>query len=121
MLQIFRNEKKKTTTAVIESAAFDAVKHIEKRLNIRDGACNCAAAILEFDKAIMSDKYTGTVTCDFRDVYNEVVGEDEAVLKAMRNHHKGYEKALVNWQVAMLKKIKTVSPETFEKAFEKIK
>lgn len=121
MLQIFRNEKKKTTTAVIDYSAFDAIRHIEKRLNLKDGACDCVANVLEFDKAIMSDKYTGTVTCDDRDEYSEAAGENAAVLKTMRNHHKGYEKALVNWQVAMLKKIKTVSPETFEKALEKIK
>ena len=122
MLDIFRNSKKKTTTAVIKDSAYDAVNHIEKKLGlIADGDLlePEVAAVFEpsLSKAIMNNTYTGTVRCDERDTYDEAVGEDEAVKKAMANHKNGFTKAIVRWQAAAIKRIIEVSPETFDDAY----
>lgn len=125
MLDIFRNSKKKTTTAVIKDSAYDAVNHIEKKLGlIADGDLlePEVAAVFEpsLSKAIMNNTYTGTVRCDERDTYDEAVGEDEAVKKAMANHKNGFTKAIVRWQAAAIKRIIEVSPETFDDALRKV-
>ena len=125
MLDIFRNSKKKTTTAVIKDSAYDAVNYIEKKLGlIADGDLlePEVAAVFEpsLSKAIMNNTYTGTVRCDERDTYDEAVGEDEAVKKAMANHKNGFTKAIVRWQAAAIKRIIEVSPETFDDALRKV-
>jgi phosphotransferase system IIB component len=118
MLDIYRNEAKKTTTAVIKGSKQDAVNHIAKRLKI---TTKFEAKIYNLGAAIMQDKYSGTVTCDERDTYDAAVGEDEAVKKAMDNHKNGFTKAILRWQVSMIKKIKNISPETFDEALNKVK
>ena len=125
MLDIFRNSKKKTTTAVIKDSAYDAVNHIEKKLGlIADGDLMEPEVAEVFEpslsKAIMNNTYTGTVKCDERDTYDEAVGEDEAVKKAMANHKNGFTKAIVRWQAAAIKRIIEVSPETFDDALRKV-
>ncbi len=125
MLDIFRNSKKKTTTAVIKDSAYDAVNHIEKKLGLSvDGELLELEVAEVFEpslrKAVMNNTYTGTVKCDERDTYDENVGEDEAVKKAMANHKNGFTKAIVRWQAAAIKRIIEVSPETFDEALRKV-
>lgn len=135
MLDIYRNDSKKTTTAVINDSAFDAVRHIARKLGIKtcdfddcdicEGMqiCKDIGICMEVpcaDKALMSNRYSGTVTCDSRDNYDEEVGENEAVKKAMANHNRGFVKALVRWQAAMIKNIMAVSPETFDEALKQV-
>lgn len=138
MLDIYRNNSKKTTTAVIKDSTFDAVKHIARKLGVdldRYDDCDDCEDCDEMkmyenfeicrqvpcaDKALMSNRYSGTVTCDDRDTYDEVVGEDEAVKKAMANHNRGFVKAIIRWQSALIKQAIDVSPETFEEALKKV-
>lgn len=135
MLDIYRNNSKKTTTAVINDSTFDAVKHIARKLGINTDSYDDCDSCEEMqmcenleicmrvpcaDKAIMNKRYSGTVTCDDRDTYDEAVGEDEAVKKAMANHNRGFMKAIVRWQSALIKQAIDVSPETFEEALKKV-
>jgi hypothetical protein len=133
MLKIFRGIKNNTTTAIIEDTQCDAVRAIIKRLGLKGSVadpdsinwcceeCRYNWDTLRLDKAIMNKKYTATVTKDDRDNYDEKVGEDEAVKKAMSNHNRAFKKALLRWQVVVLRDIKNVSPETFDEAVEKVK
>jgi len=133
MLKIFRNSKKQTTVAVIENCGTDAVARIGKvmaarhQINLNGGECKRCEQVRFAYKLVpnsrvanMVDTIKATVTCDERDTYNEAVGESEAVKKAMANHKKAYNKALKRWQVAMLKDIMAVSPETFEEALREV-
>lgn len=135
MLDIYRNNSKKTTTAVIKDSTFDAVRHIARKLGVDvdeyDKYDDCEemqmCENLEIcmrvpcaDKAIMNKRYSGTVTCDDRDTYDEAVGEDEAVKKAMANHNRGFVKAIIRWQSALIKQVIDVSPETFDEALKKV-
>lgn len=134
MLKIFRNSKKQTTVAVIEDCQTDAIAHIGRimaarhQVNLNRGDCKRCEQIRFASKCIpgvreaeMPNVIKATVTCDARDEYNEAVGESEAVKKAMSNHKKSYLKALKRWQVAMLKDIIAVSPETFEDALHTVR
>ena len=69
----------------------------------------------------MTNKVVGTVRCDDRDTYSAEVGEAEAVKKAMSNHNRAFKKALTRWQIAMLKDIIAVSPDTFEEALHTVR
>jgi len=131
MLRIFKNDTKKTTTALIENSSYDAFLRVLKRLGVKDynydadtnqlvvNPCVVANA-LKLELLEMNDKISGTVKYDERDIYDEKVGESLAVKKAMENHNKSFNKALKRWQVAMLKLIMDVSPETFEEALHKV-
>lgn len=122
MLDIYKNSKKKATTAVIKGSETDAIMSISKKL----GLCPCMIAyepgneILCLDKAVMKNSYSGTVKCDERDTFDEAVGVDQAVKKAMDNHKRGFTKAIIRWQAAMIKKVMEVSPETFNDALKKV-
>ena len=133
MLKIFSNNEKKSTTAVVEKCEMDAVAKIgrciaasnnvilNKNENRRKAsikfACKCVPHI---SKAVMPKTIKATVTCDSRDTYSAKAGEAEAVKKAMSNHNKSFKKAIKRWQVAMLKDIIAVSPETFEEALHEV-
>lgn len=136
MLQIFTNNKKKSTTAIINGCGTDALERIGRTILGRHPECvvdeesldkksmHIQVAIQSLPngaKAIMSNKIAGTVRCSDQDEYKEEVGESEAVKKAMSNHNKAFKKALIRWQVAMLKDIMAVSPETFDEALHKVK
>ena len=130
MLSIFKNNNKKTTTAIIFDSETDAMKHISKKLGLGDitnpfrfsglDSDKELMRVLKLDKALMNNKYSGTVTCDDRDNYDEAVGEDEAVKKAIANHNRGFVKAITRWQSALIKQVIDVSPETFDEALEKV-
>lgn len=123
MLPITRDIEKKTTTAELSGTKFDAIAHIIKVLGIRyskiDDAMNYSD--MKLYEAVMSEVYTGTVTCDEKDDYDEAVGESEAVKKAMSNHNKAFKRALTRWQIAMIKRIINVSPDTFDTALHKVR
>ena len=135
MAKIIRDAEKKTTKAVINGASRDAVKHIrkiysanesenEKKANKRaEGkeGCKCMDSLVPcIGAALMHDDYSGTVKCFGDDKYDESVGEDLAVQKAMMNHQSAFKKAVIRWQVAVLKKVQRVSPETFAEAYSKV-
>lgn len=133
MLKTFKNEEKRSTIAVIEDCQTDAIAHIGRIMaarhlvNLNRGNCKRCEQIKFASKCIpgvreaeMPNVIKATVTCDARDEYNEAVGESEAVKKAMSNHKRVFLKALTRWQVAMLKDIIAVSPETFEDALKKV-
>lgn len=127
MLRIFRNDEKKTTTAIIEDCEYDAINTITKRLygkrivdEHRYEPISLEKYVPSIDEALMSPKYCGTVACDERDEYNEKVGESQAVKKAMANHNDSYNRALLRWQVAILRKIREVSPDTFAAALRRM-
>lgn len=136
MLQIFTNNEKKSTTAIINDCGTDALERIGRTILGRHPECviiddesdkkskNIQVALQSLPnggKAIMSNKIVGTVKCDERDTYSTEVGEGEAVKKAMANHNKAFKKALTRWQIAMLKDIIAVSPETFEEALNSVR
>lgn len=133
MLKTFKNTEKKTTIAVIENCGTDAVAKIGRVMAARHGlklnpnGCkrceqvNFAQRLVPNSRvALMNDTIKATVTCDERDTYDEAVGESEAVKKAMANHKRAFTSALKRWQVAMLKDIMAVSPETFEEALHEV-
>lgn len=124
---IYVNKEKQTTSAVLKDTAFDAVEAIARRMGVEIDGCTCGCIYgvemdlsdIALDKAVMHDRYSATVKVHGDDVFNEDEGEKRAVKKAMDNHKDAFTRALTRWQVAMLKKIKSVSPETFDKALEK--
>ena len=133
MLKIFENTKKKSTIAVVENCEMDAVAKIARQIaasnnivlnpekNRRTESIRFAKkCVPHAEKARMPKSIKATVTCDSRDTYNAKVGEAEAVKKAMSNHNKSFKKAIKRWQVAMLKDIIAVSPETFEEALHEV-
>lgn len=116
MLRVFSNEKKGTTTAIVENCETDAIRHIDKIYSATAGVYETPRL---YD-AVMATKYTGTVTCREGDEFNAKLGEGLAVKKAMDNHNNGFKKAIVRWQALMIKDIMQVSPETFEEALHKV-
>lgn len=136
MLQIFTNNEKKSTTAIINNCSTDALERIGRTILGRHPECiitdesadkrtrNVQVALQSLPngaKAIMTNKIVGTVKCDERDTYVAEIGEGEAVKKAMGNHNKAFKKALTRWQIAMLKDIIAVSPDTFEEALHSVR
>ena len=121
LLDIYRNEDKKTTTAVINYCDNDAINRVMKRLglNIED-MIGRDRDVFHVREALMASKTDATVKCNEKDTYNAKEGENEAVKKAMSNHNKSFKKALLRWQIAMIKDIKNVSPETFDEAIKKV-
>lgn len=128
MLRIFRNIDEKTTTALVEDAKLDAVNHILKHYKnvLRNSDNDVYISCINEDDipfseyANMNNVYRGVVKCDDRDEYSNEVGESEAVKKAMTNHNKAFNKALLRWQIRMLKFVKDINPSTFYKAIEKL-
>lgn len=119
MLDVYHNEAKRVTTAVIKDTEYDAFNLIAKRFLTGEEEyygeeIPCA------DSAIMCNRYSAIVTCDERDKYDTAIGEDMAVKKAMDNHNRGLKKAILRWQAAMIKKVREVSPETFEAALHSV-
>lgn len=121
MLEILRNEKKETTTAIIEGCELDAAKRVGKRLDIKhDNGEICFCCIPHIESLLMKNKIVGTARPLGDDTYNEKEGRDRAVFKAMKNHKNAFTKALKRWQVAMIKDIRDVSPETFAEALKEV-
>lgn len=129
MLRTFFNKAKGTTTAIAEDCEFDAMRHIDKVYNAQVGGatngccpvCRPQIEVPRLEEAYMSNKYAGVVTVREDDVFDEKVGENLAVKKAMENHKNGFRKAIIRWQVAMIKDIIRVSPATFDEAVTKAK
>lgn len=133
MLKTFKNVEKKATIAVIEDCSMDAVARIGKVIAARNKVkldkdickryeqIKFACRLVPNSKsALMSESIKAIVTCDERDTYDEAVGEREAVKKAIANHKRAFLKALKRWQVAMLKDVIAVSPETFKEALNEV-
>lgn len=131
MLKTYVNEKEQTTVAVAEDAEMDAVMHILKVMpEIRYGAeeeVGCAFGATRINmraftlsSALINGPIKGIVKCHDGDTYDAEVGRNEAVKKAMNNHNKAFKRALKNWQIAILKRIREVSPDTFDDAARKV-
>ena len=125
MMNIVRTTKrgKKVTTAIVTDCEMDAVRRIHKRFfaNEQDDCCPKCCGIPHEEVAIINDKFISSVRLADGDEYSEELGESLAVKKNMEKHQNAFKKAIVRWQVAMLKDIKRVQPETFEEAFNKVK
>lgn len=121
MLNIYKDKEKQSTTAVVTKSEYDARSRIVRRFGLSKLDIHLIGDYLCLDKTKMNRTYSGTVHCDERDTYDEAVGADKAIKKAMDNHNRAFKNAIIRWQVAMLKKIKTVSPETFDEAVTKAK
>lgn len=129
MLKINRSDRKKSTTAIIDNSEYDALFKVMKRLGVNHigydefgKLCICPTQVAEcmhVDKLFMNPVYTGTTYCDERDVYNEEIGEDVAVKKAMDNHKAGFTRAIKRWQTAMIRMIIDASPETFVESYDR--
>lgn len=137
MFDIYRNDSKKTTTAVAKGTKYDAFKHITKKMGLDFTGQELDESdeflglfcpntekemimALKLDKAVMVDKCTATVTLDPEDADDEAVAESEAVKKAMSNHKASFNKAIKRWMVAILNKIKAVNPEIFAEAVKQV-
>lgn len=129
MIRTYVNSEKETTVAVVDDFEYDAVKRIVKVMpEIVEGAakdlCGCCGGI-QFDvnafalrHAFIQGPIKGVVKCHGEDKFDYATGENEAVKKAMNNHNKAFNRALKNWQVAILKKICSVNPGTFNQAVD---
>jgi len=121
-INIYVNKDKETTAAVINDCDFDAVNRIMKRLgaDLEDVLCD-KQNILHVKDAIMPCKIRGKVKRNSEDEYDEAIGRQEAIKKAIKKHNERFLRALCKWQAQMLKEIRDVSPETFEKALDTLK
>lgn len=132
MLKTYVNENEQTTVAVAEDVEMDAVMHI---LKVMPEICYGAEEEVEcgipgvtrinlrafnLSGALINGPIKGIVKCHEGDTYDVAVGKNEAVKKAMNNHNKAFKRALKNWQIAILKRIREVSPDTFEEAVYKV-
>lgn len=123
MIKFYENREKKVTTAVVDDCALDAINKITKVLNGQNGGFPFADCVdVPFiESAKMNEKYTAVVECDDRDTYSVQVGKSEATKKVLENHNKAFKRAILRWQKRMLKFIKDVQPETYEKAINSLK
>lgn len=127
MLKVYTNKKEKTTTVVTRDNDMDAINKVVGRLNIRglindsmpDYIVSSVIRAFELKHLIMPTDSKATVKCREQDVFSEEVGVREATLKMKNNYQKSMEKAFVRWQVAMLRKIYTTNPSTFDAALSK--
>lgn len=119
----------KATKAVIEKCQCDAMKHVAKRLGIsrRDDVDGTTFfdpySIVEkfhINELKMHKSYSGIVSCDERDAFSDVIGESEAVKKAMANHNVSFKKAIKRWQVAVLKELIKVDKDIFGEALHEV-
>lgn len=113
----------KKTEAIIQDTDKDAIKHISRVLgvNLLKYDTNWDTMLLHTDKLIMNSEYHGNTVCDDRDDFNVNTGKGVATKKAKANHNKAFKKALIRWQVAMIKTIIKASPDTFEVALHKVR
>lgn len=115
MFKSYTNSGKLTTTVVLSGNSDDAINYVIKRLGISDENLN----LLRLDKLEMQDSYKGTVKCKPDDTFDTAKGIELATKKAMKNRDNAFRKAIIRWQLAMLNKIKSISPDTFNEAYEK--
>lgn len=131
MLKTYVNENEQTTVAVAEDVEMDAVMHIlkvmpeisygaEEEVGCAFGATRINMRAFTLSSALINGPIKGIVKCHEGDTYDAEVGRNEAVKKAMNNHNKAFKRALKNWQIAILKRIREVSPDTFEEAVYKV-
>lgn len=107
MLKVFKNEEKKQITAVVSGVNDDAIRIANRRTRY----------YRDFGVLGMKRQYTGTVTCDPRDTYDEEVGRKLAISKAMKNYRRGLRNAFVRWQVQVMKELFVSNPDTFDDAY----
>lgn len=104
------------TIAISENARTDAYCRVKRRLVNKNDKVHSWDSIPHVDKLMMDRVYKAKVKCAEDDTYSDKQGEIEAVKKAMANHKRGFDKAMKRWQVAVLKDLIRVSPDTFEDA-----
>jgi hypothetical protein len=132
MVHFYENEGKKVVTAVIKDSKDDAKIQVIKRLGLSNefiesevglGYVSCCdiSPVLKLDTLEMPNTVSATVHVQEGDTYDRQVGRDAANDKVIKNFESSKKKALIRWQLAMLKQIKNVSPETFDEAFAKLK
>lgn len=112
-VKVLVNDEKKVTTAVVEGCELNAIERIEKVLKGRDLTRN-------FKKALLPEKINAKTTCLECDTFDEKEGRRLAINKVMEKHNRAFKNALMRWQVAMLRDIQAVSPETFKDAVDRV-
>lgn len=119
-VKVLVNDEKGATTAILESCDFDAVTKIERvlGLDILDGE---EFTNFNLDKALMSESISATVRCSADDVFDETEGRKLAIKKVMSKHNKQFKRAIRNWQIAMLRNIIKVCPDTFDEALHTVR
>ena len=98
---------------------FDAIKRIEKRFFTANNDAE-EYMLPNMDKALMQDKFASSVRLADGDTYSEAEGESLAVKKNMEKHNRAFNKAITDWQVAMLREIHRANPETFRDAIKEV-
>lgn len=142
MIKVVKDVKSKRTKALIKDSKLDAIASIGKTLgtSTHNGRELAKAHGIEFNTVCKRDAYIefaqkcvpnssealmtnleATAICYPEDDYNTQVGENEAVKKVLNHHRTSFYKAIKRWQVAMLKDIIAVSPETFEEALHEVR
>lgn len=139
-MKYFENKEAKTTTAVLENCQDEAVAYVEKRLSNWYIEEEFMADVCEFvfasehqdmfkgskfeiphkEALKIPEKIRATVRLNPVDRYNKKVGQLYAKEKAMENKKSALRKAIKRWQIAMLKDIMAINPETFKEALEKV-
>jgi protein-arginine kinase len=145
MVNFYSNAEKEATTALIKNSSADAQRLILKRLGLTEnmkyvdlldldeGIDDLSQLDLfnhlgvsfedaiELKKALMPKTISATVRCHNGDTYDEKTGRDMANEKVISNFNKSLKKAVARWQRAMLNKIRSVDPETFNSVLEEFK
>ena len=129
-MKTFVNDKEKVTTAVFTDTDNIARNKVLKRLGVdvlrfnledswgyNDGILTKALCL---DKLKMKNSYRATVKCNKDDIYDTDTGKEYAGEKVRRNVAKAVQNAMLRWQIALLHKIKEISPETFNEAVHKV-
>ena len=124
MLKVYSNPKNKTTTVLLSGGDMDAINTVVPRLGISNIITDSVPSyivsevidVFSLRKLLMPNVSKATVQLREGDTYNSEVGKEEALAKAQRNYNNSLVKRFKHWQVAMLKKVYSVNPETFKAA-----
>lgn len=130
---VTKDKKKKTVAKVTDTSAYAQIK-VAKRLGIDKSSItlsnvNSDSGVQdELEKALslsvlrMNESYTGTVVCHTEkgDKYNQKKGSKLALDKAFKNMQDAATSRVKQWQKKMIRKIRNVSPETFDTALAEV-
>lgn len=134
MLKVHEDKKKKTVAVVLSGGSSDALMHVVKRLDLQDSGFKYNTAAndkfldnvimvadkLHLNELFMPDRNSGLARCYEDDIYDTEVGKKVALEKAERNYERSFRKAIIRWQVAVLRDVYRISPRTFKEAVDKV-
>lgn len=120
-VRVYENKSKKSTTAVLQDVQFDAIFKILKVLNSHNHDLQGICEVPNLESALIPTKIVATTVCHAGDEFDSDEGRKVAIKKVMKKHNLSFRKALKRWQIAMLKDIIAVSPDTFEEALHTVR